>query len=158
MSINIKLNKLENQKFISTINDLVNQETAVAITRRTKIESNIKSNVSSDLKSFRDNKFKLLLLIKILIFNMYFFGFLFNFITYQNSSWMRNQTYMFGMFKYCHLNETLMQTISYAFQIQGNTLIYRPIQELRCFSWNNHNRPSNILMIIINTVSYAYLF
>jgi hypothetical protein len=88
-------------------------------------------------------KIKIILIFKILIFNLFLFGFLINLVAYLNTYWIvSGENYIIGLFQYCKLfNQVEVNSNN------NNTsnLIYSK-KVFKCFNWTNMNRPSNNAM------------
>lgn len=95
-------------------------------------------------KKVINRRLKLYFLVNIMIFNVFFIGFVLNFITYSNTNWIKNESYVFGLFQYCHFNSTTFQKISnsYIFYRDGYKLSYKAVSDVKCFIWNRFNKPS----------------
>ena len=137
------------------VNVLTNDESSSTSSNRLTILNNehllednnkriLLNSSKNDKLIFR--KLNIYFLYNIFVFNLFFTGFLCNFIAYSNSNWILNENYIFGLFEYCHLKSNQLSRLKnshvfYKDQIT-NKITFRSLNEMRCFYWNDFNKPS----------------
>ncbi len=91
---------------------------------------------------------KLLILLKILFFNLFIMGFLANFVAILSINWIVGKNYVFGIFKYCKETDNSSQSRHYIFYTSGQKLMHKEVTDSKCFNWNASNRPSRLLFCL----------
>lgn len=121
------------------------------------------------------SKAKLIIILKLVVFNTFFVGFILNFLPYTNANWISNDNYVFGLFQYCNkvievseiqhaafyrsirpsiMKSSLRNMSSYKMMRSRNESF---VEEFRCFNWNNLNKPKFIQRSMV-ILSFALLF
>ena len=96
-------------------------------------------------------KIKIILIFKILMFNLFLFGFLLNLVAYLNTHWIvSGENYIIGLFEYCKLFNQVEVNSNNNNNNNNNVsnLIY-PKKIFKCFNWTNMNRPSRIFLFLL---------
>ena len=93
-------------------------------------------------------KFKILQIVKILIFNLFFIGFILNLISYVNAYCIvSGDSYIIGIFQYCkRFNEFEVDSNG----VNNSSNIIHLKKVYKCIKWSYSNRPSikNIFFLI----------
>ena len=85
-------------------------------------------------------KQKILIVLKLIVFNTFFVGFVASLISYLNSNWIEDDSMCYGLFEHC---SKLDGSVSYlVLNSNERRLIHNLFMDLQCVSWNQ-NRPSN---------------
>ena len=102
---------------------------------------------------------KFYILLKLVIFNTFFVGFVLNLITFFSTNWIKNESYAYGLFQYCNLvlseqeqgqpsddRETEQLNEYSFFYAAASKIIFNsnsPLLDYRCLDWTNKYAPSN---------------
>lgn len=89
----------------------------------------------------KSKKIKILILVKIFLFNLFLIGFILNLIAYVNSYWIvSGETYIIGLHDYCkRFNQFEIESTSFSFN-KSNVISLKKV--FKCINWNSINRPS----------------
>ncbi len=87
------------------------------------------------------SKQKYFIIIKLMVFNVFFIGFVLNFIPFSNSNWVKSEHYTFGVLQYCKLLGT-NESNTYIFHLEDFRLTHESRETVKCYTWTPENRPS----------------
>ena len=78
--------------------------------------------------------------LKTILFNLFALGLILNLVTFTSIDWIVGENYVIGILKYCKGTEMFG---SNRLVFYNSRLVHQSsIDELKCFYWNQHNKPS----------------
>ena len=93
-----------------------------------------------------NNKLRVYLVTKILLFNLFLIGFFLNLIAYFGSHWIvSSENYVIGIFQYCKKFNLVEINSNMSAEALDNSNSIHFKSTFKCASWSDLSRPSNFI-------------
>lgn len=93
---------------------------------------------------------------KTILFNLFALGFILNLVTFTSIDWIVGEHYVIGILKYCKGSEFYG---SRRLVFYNSRLVHQSaINELKCFYWNEYNKPSLLISFLTNILNVYSTF